>query len=105
MGRLVCISILIWSSHLNLSVSLDIFSFTFISITCFSILSSSILLTCSYHFILLSSMSSFNLSSFKRPLGRLRHSWEVNIKVNLREVVCNPGDWIDLAQNKDDGRT
>ena len=33
----------------------------------------------------------------KRPLGRLRRRWEVNIKMDLTEVGCDPGDWIDLA--------
>jgi hypothetical protein len=37
----------------------------------------------------------------KRPLGRPRHRWENNIKMDLREagVVC--GDWIELAQDRD----
>ena len=30
----------------------------------------------------------------KRPLGRPRCRWEDNIKVNLREVSCDPGDYI-----------
>ena len=34
----------------------------------------------------------------KRPLGRPRHRWEDNIKMDLREVGCDAGDWIDLAQ-------
>ena len=33
-----------------------------------------------------------------RPLGRPRHTWEDNIKVDLREVGCDAGDWTDLAQ-------
>ena len=33
----------------------------------------------------------------KRPLGRPRRRWEDNIKMDLREVDCDPGDWIDLA--------
>jgi hypothetical protein len=28
----------------------------------------------------------------KRPLGRLRHGWEDNIKMDLQEVEC--GVWI-----------
>ena len=27
----------------------------------------------------------------KRPLGRLRRSWEENIKMDMREVGCDPG--------------
>jgi hypothetical protein len=37
----------------------------------------------------------------KRPLGRPRHRWEVNIKTDLQEVRCGCMDWIDLAQEKD----
>ena len=33
----------------------------------------------------------------KRPLERPRCRWEDNIKMDLREVVCDPGEWIDLA--------
>ena len=35
----------------------------------------------------------------KRPLGRPRHRWEDNIKMDLRDVGCVPGDWIDLAED------
>ena len=37
----------------------------------------------------------------KRPLGRPRHRWEDNIKMDIREVGCDPGDWIDLAKDRD----
>jgi len=37
----------------------------------------------------------------KRPLGRPRHRWEDNIKMNLQEVVCGGMDWIKLAQDRD----
>jgi hypothetical protein len=33
----------------------------------------------------------------KRPLGRPRHRWVGNIKMNLRETGCGRMDWIDLA--------
>ena len=33
----------------------------------------------------------------KRPLGRLRHRWEDNIKMELQEVGCAGMDWIELA--------
>ena len=36
----------------------------------------------------------------KSPLGRPRHSWEDNIKMDLREVDCVPGDWINLAEDR-----
>ena len=37
----------------------------------------------------------------KRPLGRSRHRWEDNIKMDLQEVGCEGMDWIDLAQDGD----
>ena len=37
----------------------------------------------------------------KRPLGRSRRRWEDNIKIVLREVGCDPGDWIDFAEDRD----
>jgi len=39
-----------------------------------------------------------------RPLGRPRHRWEDNIKMDLHEVVCGGMDWIDRAQNRDSWR-
>ena len=33
----------------------------------------------------------------KRLLGRSRHRWENNIKMELREVGCGGMNWIDLA--------
>jgi hypothetical protein len=35
----------------------------------------------------------------KRPLGRSRHRWEDNIKMNLQEVGCGGMDWIKLARD------
>ena len=37
----------------------------------------------------------------KRPLGRPRHRWEDNTKMDLQEVECGGMDWIDLAQVRD----
>ena len=37
----------------------------------------------------------------KRPLGRPRHRWENNIKMDLQEVDCEGMDWIDVAQDRD----
>jgi len=37
----------------------------------------------------------------KRPLGRPRHRWEDNIKMDLQEVGCRGMDWIDLSQDRD----
>ena len=38
----------------------------------------------------------------KRPLGRPRHRWEDNIKMDLQEVGCRGMDWIELV--RDGGR-
>ena len=40
----------------------------------------------------------------KRPLGRPIRRWEDNIKMDLREVGCDTGDWIDLAEVRDQWR-
>jgi len=37
----------------------------------------------------------------KRPLGRPRHRWEDNIKMDHQEVGCEGMDWIELDQDKD----
>jgi hypothetical protein len=37
----------------------------------------------------------------KRPLRKLRHRWEDNIKAGLQEVGCGGMDWIELAQDRD----
>jgi hypothetical protein len=37
----------------------------------------------------------------KRPLGRPRHRWEDNIKMDLQEVVGGHVDWMELAQDRD----
>jgi len=37
----------------------------------------------------------------KRPLGRPRHRWGDNIKMDLQEMGCEGMDWIDVAQDRD----
>jgi hypothetical protein len=37
----------------------------------------------------------------KRQLGRPRHRWEDNIKMDLRVFVYVGMDWIDVAQDRD----
>ena len=37
----------------------------------------------------------------KRPLGRPKHRWQNNIKMDLREGGCDPRDWIALAEDRD----
>jgi hypothetical protein len=37
----------------------------------------------------------------KRPLGRARHRWEDNIKMDLEEVGRGCGNWMELAQDRE----
>jgi hypothetical protein len=37
----------------------------------------------------------------RRPLGRSRHRWEDNIKMDLREIEFGDVDWIHWAQDRD----
>ena len=37
----------------------------------------------------------------KRPLGRPRRRWDVNIKMDLKEVRWRGMDWFDVAQDRD----
>ena len=37
----------------------------------------------------------------KIPLGRPRHRWEYNIKIDLEEVGRGFEDWMELAQDRD----
>ena len=41
----------------------------------------------------------------KRPLGRPRHRWVDNIRMDLQEVGCGYTDWIGLVQDRDRWRT
>ena len=41
----------------------------------------------------------------KRPLGRPRHRWVDNIRMDLQEVGCGYIDWFGLAQNRVRWRT
>jgi hypothetical protein len=36
----------------------------------------------------------------RRPLGRPRRRWVVNIKIGFREIGWDGMDWIDLAQDR-----
>ena len=40
----------------------------------------------------------------KRPLGRPRHRWEDNIKMDLKEMDCDARNWMELAQDWDQWR-
>jgi hypothetical protein len=37
----------------------------------------------------------------KRSLGRPVHSWEDNIRIDLREIGLEGVDWIHLSKNRD----
>ena len=37
----------------------------------------------------------------KRPVGRPRRRREDNIRMDLREVGCDPGEWVDLTEDRD----
>jgi hypothetical protein len=37
----------------------------------------------------------------RRPMGRPRHRWENNIRMDLREVGCGSVDWMELGQDRD----
>jgi len=37
----------------------------------------------------------------KRPLGRPRHRWEGNIRMDLQEVGGACGDWMELAPDRE----
>jgi hypothetical protein len=43
-------------------------------------------------------------SEGKRPLGRPRRMWVDNIKMDLREIVGDDMDWIDMAQDRNQWR-
>jgi hypothetical protein len=40
----------------------------------------------------------------KKPLGRPRHRWENNIKMDSRETEWGGMDWTDVAQDRDNWR-
>jgi hypothetical protein len=40
----------------------------------------------------------------KRPLGRPRHRWVDNIKMDLKEIGWDGMVWIELAQDRDQWR-
>jgi len=37
----------------------------------------------------------------KRPLGRPRHGWVDNIRMDLQKVGCGYVDWIGVAQDRE----
>jgi hypothetical protein len=45
--------------------------------------------------------NAYRILEGKRPLGRPRHRWEENIRMDLREIGWGGMGWIDLAQDRD----
>ena len=46
------------------------------------------------------STSNFNKYIYgKRPLGRPRHRWEANIRMDLKEIVINMRNWVDWCRD------
>jgi hypothetical protein len=41
----------------------------------------------------------------KRPLGRPRHGWKNDMKIDLKEIGWGGMYWIHLAQDRDQWRT
>ena len=41
--------------------------------------------------------SVFKLLTGNRPLGRPRRRWEDNIRMDLKEIGINTGNWVDSA--------
>jgi hypothetical protein len=37
----------------------------------------------------------------EKQLGRPRHRWDDNIKMDLQQMGCGGMDWIDLVQGRD----
>jgi len=40
----------------------------------------------------------------KRPIGRRRHKWEDNIRIDLREIGWEDVDWMRLAHDRNQWR-
>ena len=49
--------------------------------------------------------SAFNILTGKltgnRSIGRPRHRWEDNIRMDIKEISINTGNWVDSAQDRD----
>ena len=46
-------------------------------------------------------LSKSDTPTGKRPLGRPRHRWKDNIRVNLKEIGINMRNWVIMAQSRD----
>jgi hypothetical protein len=47
---------------------------------------------------------SVGKSEGKRPLGKPRHTWEDNIRLDLGEIWWKVENWMHLAQDRDQWR-
>jgi len=45
-------------------------------------------------------LQDFDWEARKRPLGRPRHRWEDNIKMDLKEIGIEGANWIRLARDR-----
>ena len=45
--------------------------------------------------------SAFQILTGKRPLGRPRHRWEDNTRMDLETIGINAENWVDSAQDRD----
>ena len=41
------------------------------------------------------------LTTGKRPLGRPRHRWEDNIRMDFKDICVNTRNWVDLTRDRD----
>jgi hypothetical protein len=57
--------------------------------------------TYNYHWL---AMLTNGHAMLQTPLGRPRRRWVDNIKMDLREIGWDGGDWIDMAQDRDQWR-
>ena len=57
--------------------------------------------SCSMHGAIQKCIQSFSvITEGNRPLGRPQHRWEDNIKMDLRAVGYDAGDWINFARDR-----
>ena len=40
---------------------------------------------------------AFKILTGKRPVGKPRHRWEDNIRIDLKEISTNTKNWVDSA--------
>ena len=45
--------------------------------------------------------SAFKILTGKRHLGRPRHRWEDNIRMDFKEIGVSTRNWVDSTQDRD----